>query len=679
MSDNILQRFRDKFIDEAIMLLDRLEKDLLELEKTPDEKELLESAFRAMHTLKGVSGMYGFDYISEFTHILENIYQSLRDKTTRFNKNISDLSFEAIDHIRKLLDDEKLTNHSNKERHGVLLAKINAIANVEKKEAPKMIIEETENNDIPKTKQSWYIILNTNEQIFFRGVSLTNIFKELSVLGEFEIQRIPVLGSSESDSWGIVLVSDCSLNDLREVFMFIEDDCQIFRITRDNIFQLEDTKLKKPSIGTLVSDYEPSLMDIMESPDKFIQTTESPKKDVSPEQELMRQASSRQQIKRISVDAGKLDHLMYLVSELITVNSQLMLAAKDKRFEELRPHIENVDTLSKKFRNNALEIRLVPLSDIALRFQRLIRDLSAHLEKKIEFLTEGIDTELDKNMIDMLAEPLMHIIRNSIDHGIETPDKRKIQGKSEAGIIKLSATQSGNYVFIEIKDDGGGIDIEKVRQKAVEKGIISASDKPGEKEIFDFIFLPGFSTANSLTEVSGRGVGMDVVKKKIADLRGEIIINSKAGEGTSFTLKLQQSVAIIDTLLFKVEDTHLIVPMSEIEICIQEDATWLEQREHIGTIPFGDQLIYFVNLRQRLELPGSYKKKVKIIIVKKNDNYLAILADTIIGEHQAVLKPMGRALKDQKCLMAASQLGDGNLSFMLDTSVLYNSIDSNNN
>jgi two-component system chemotaxis sensor kinase CheA len=669
MNENIFQKFKDKFIEESNMLLNKLEKDLLELEKQPEEKELLESAFRAMHTLKGISSMYGFEFISEFTHILENIYQQLRDKKISFNKEISNLSFQAIDHIHKLLEDEKLINDENKSRHKLLCDQINQLVqNVPKSPTIPAIGTQVKSG---KTKQSWYIIINTNEQLFFRGINLTNILKELSGLGEFYIQRIPVLNNQETDSWGIVLVSDCTLEQIQEVFIFIEDNSQIFRITKDNVFEDENTFDDQiSSVKGGATKAEPSIMDMVESPDKFLFDAKDTVQAML-ESDSLKNVAFKHNIKRISVDSEKLDHLMYLVSELITVNSQLTQATKDSKYEGLRTFIENIDTLSKKFRNNALEIRLVSLGEIALRFQRLIRDLSLQLNKKIQFVTEGIDAELDKNTIDMLTEPLMHIIRNCIDHGIETPERRKEQGKPETGIIKLTSSNLGSNVFITIADDGYGIDMEKVRLKAVERGIISENDKPSEKEIFDLIFLPGFSTAQSLTEVSGRGVGMDVVKRRINDLRGEIIVESVWGKGASFTLKLQQSVAIIDSLLFQIENTYLIVPMYEIETCLQEDAIELDKRRNTGTIAFNDNLIRLIDLRELLNIEGSYSGKVKIIIIRKNNRFIAFMADKIIGEHQAVLKPMGKVLQQQKYLLAASQHADGKMVFMLDTAILH--------
>ena len=669
MDENVFHKFRDKFIEEANSLLDTLEKDLLSLEKNPQEKELLESAFRAMHTLKGISAMYGFDYISDFTHILENIFQSLRDGLKVFTKEISEISLTSIDHIRRLLDDEKLQDVDNTKNHKLLLDKINDLAKISPSNRTQINITDTEKPPLKESKkQTYYIILNTDEQLYFRGISLTGILKDLSDLGEYKLQRIPVLSKNELDSWGIVLITEADISSIHEILMFIDDQCLVYKLSDANIFDANYTELlEKPQNNNSNSLTEPSILDLIENSEKQII---APVIGLSAGNEDIFKHQANKQVKRISVDATKLDYLMYLVSELITINSQLMLSTKDKQYELLRPVVENLDSLSKHFRNNALEIRLVPLSDIALRFQRLIRDLSKQLNKKVEFVTEGIDTELDKNTIDLLAEPLMHIVRNCIDHGIETPTKRKSVGKPETGTIKLSASQSGNFVLVKVEDDGSGIDIEKVRLKAVEKGILKTDDKPSEKEIFDIIFLPGFSTTQSLTEVSGRGVGMDVVRKKIGDLRGEIIVNSEIGKSTSFTLKLQQSVAIIDSLLFLVDESYFIVPMSEVEVCVQEEISFLNSRENTGTIVFNDELIPFLDLRKTFKLKGNYYNKVKMVIIRKNDHFTALMSDSIIGEHQAVLKPISKKLEQKQLLLAASQLGDGNIAFMLDTQAL---------
>lgn len=659
--DPILQKFKLVFLEEASGLLDQLEKDLLDLEASPEDKDLIESAFRAMHTIKGVSGMYGFDYVSEFTHNLESLYQAIRDKIARFDKKIFDITFHSVDHIRKLLNDEQLQVPENQANQNSIMAEIKAILEVIPAIKSGSSVSEENNSSSKITPSTWHILIRANEQIYFRGISITSLFHDLASLGRFEISRLDHLSNEGIDTWSIILYSSASENDIREVFMFIEDDCTITRLTNRNLF--EDAM-------PLSMDNEQSIIEFVEYQEK--RDTSSTAQNQNPcEKSNGKADNGKKQVKRISVDSAKLDHLMYLVSELITLNSQFNLTTSDSKFEKIWPYTERLDNLSKQFRNNALDIRLVPLSESILRFKRLIRDLSRQLDKDVELITEGIDTEVDKGTIDQLSDPLMHIIRNCIDHGIEMPHIRKQKGKPESGTIKISASNNGNVVVIRIEDDGSGIDLEKIQKKAVEKGIIKATDKPTRSELLDMIFMPGFSTAQNLTEVSGRGVGMDVVKRKIMELRGEVIVDTETGVGTSFTLKLQQSIAIIDTLLFKVQDTFFTVPISDINICMQIPSEEIEKRKHTCTIPFENQLIPFVDIRNQFHLGGSYHEITKAIILRNNDRQLALLTDTIIGGHQAVLKPLGNLFRDQKCIGAASQLGDGKLAFMMDTNELF--------
>lgn len=658
--DSSLQRFREKFADEANGLLDRLEKDLLDLENKPADKDLIESAFRAMHTIKGVSGMFGFDFISEFTHHMESIYQSIRENALQFNKEICEITLQSIDHLRKLLNDEKLADPSNQTKHNQLLDTIFKIVNT-KVEAE--VMPNPTNQTLSKQSQhTWHILLRTSDQMYFRGVSLVNIFKDLSAIGKFQVTKMEDMSHDDIDTWSVLLHTAASEDDIKEIFMFIEDDCTIADLTEGDLF----SKIRKSD--DLAPEKRQSMLDLIEEGGKQVASEE-----INIAKAAADTLAAQKQLKttkRISVDSAKLDHLMYLVSELITVNSQLNLTAKKRQIDAMKPYLEKVDNLAKNFRNNAIEIRLVPLSDTVLRFQRLIRDLSKQLDKRIEFATQGTNTELDKNTIDLLAEPLMHLVRNCIDHGIETPAARQQKGKPEHGTITLTAYNSGNHVFITISDDGNGIDLEKVRLKAVDKGILKPTDRPDKKEIYDLLFRPGFSTAASLTEVSGRGVGMDIVKKRINDLRGEIIVESTPGEGTTFTLKLQQSLSIIDTLLFKVHDDFFTVPISEIDVCVQMKRDEIDARRHTGTLPYNNHLIPFVDLRNLFNSEGAYPKTTKVVIIRSSDRELALLTDKIVGEHQAVLKPLGKSFRNQQHITAASQLGDGAMAFMLDTNAL---------
>jgi two-component system chemotaxis sensor kinase CheA len=663
MEEDIFKKFRIKFFEEANMLLDQFEKDILDLEKTPSNQGLHESVFRAMHTIKGISAMYGFEYISEFTHLLENIFQNLRDGQITYNQDISEISLLSIDHIRSLLNDEKLENEELRSTHGSLLLKINKIANSE----PSPEIEKPESKpEIEGKPATYYIIINTNEQIYFRGISLINIYSDLSALGTIRLHRIPVFHSDNIDSWGILLVTSANIDDIFDVLMFIEDDCSILKVSEKDVLSDEIQTGNKEQKNEKTA--EPSILDLIESTGNITDSNPIPLVEQGAEKE--KQTAVRSQDQRISVETTKLDDLMLLVSQLVTLNSQIYESIKTKNNEKQLDYLEKLDILAKKFRNNALQIRLVPLSDIALRFQRLIRDLSNTLGKKIEFITEGIDTELDKNTIDRIIEPLMHLMRNCIDHGIEDPQSRKKAGKPETGLIKLSASYSGNYIVIKIEDDGAGIDLKKIHQKAIEKGILKMGDKPTDQELYEIIFLPGFSTAQSLSEVSGRGVGMDIVKKRIADLRGSISVESQKTKGTTFTLKLSQSMAITDTLLFMVEKTYFIIPVSDIELCDNADINEIKSRQKTSTIKFNNELIPYIDLRAFLKIGGTYDSNAKLIIARNSTGYVALMADKILGEYQSVIKPLHKTYTSETIITSVSQLGNGKIAFLIDIDIL---------
>jgi two-component system chemotaxis sensor kinase CheA len=676
--EDLYQRFKKQFVQEILDLVEQLENDLLILENDLQNKDIINSIFRAMHTIKGTSGMYGCMFMSDFTHHLENIYQNIRDSNSKANKEIIDISLSSLDHFKQLIDDEELQNPQNKKNHEELLGRIEEYLKITDAHAPNTVSQAQEHdNNMGKITKTWYILVRTDEQIFFRGISLINLLKDLSSLGTFHIHRIPSLSNEETETWGIVLISDASLNDIKEVFMFIEDNCTFSLIKEGNLLNPE--LITEPPAGLQIENITKKVAEPVVENDinasvkqeqEIFKGTEREKQETKTS--LLFNNITKYNIKRISVDSSKLDYLMYLVSELITLNSQLLETTKDDYYEPIRPQIEQMESLVKMFRNNALEIRLVALRELAQKFQRLVRDLSNQLGKKIDFVTHGTDIELDKNTIDLIAEPIIHIIRNCIDHGIESPEERLKKGKPENGTIKLSASHVGNYIHLTIEDDGKGLDLNKIKEKAIQKGLIRATDQLTKKELTDLIFSTGLSTAKDITSVSGRGVGMDVVKRAITELRGEILVDSEEGKGSSFTLKIQQSVAIIDTLLFRVERTYFIIPLTEIEICIHIKTEDLVKNENTRTIAYNSQMIPYVDLRKFYNLKGTYPDIIKTLIIKDKDQYVALLSDEILGEQQAVLKPLGQVFRNDTGILAACLHGDGKWAYMLSTSALYN-------
>lgn len=678
MDDYILQ-FKDKFVEEAILLLQHLEESLLELENEPKNKEHIEEVFRVMHTLKGVAGMYGFINIQDFTHHLETIYDLIRKDELDVNEQILDLTLASVDHIKALLNDDTFSNTENIERHEVLINKVLKIAvsaGIESSKTDKIIVEKKTNSQ-ENSISTYYIRLRVEEDFINRGVRLTNIFKDLANLGRYQIieHNFPIEEEQKNDTvWGVYLACEKAQEDIEDVFMFIADNITIRKIASKNLFEEEDfvgrlEEIVNPKNETKDISNQKSIIELVETKykNKDVKLLEKEDKKLDDKKNLPEiHHTESKTTSRIMVDTEKLDTLMILVTELVTTQSQFDLALKNNSIKNLKEVYLNIQKLTKQFRDNALKMRLIPINDLIISFKRLVRDVSKKLGKEIDFVTQGMDTELDKSTIDAINEPLMHIIRNSIDHGIEQPEQREKQNKSKKGKIELTAYHSGSFVYIEVKDDGKGIDKDFIRKKAIEKGIIEKSTKLTDKDIYELLFFPGFSTAQNLTEISGRGVGMDVVNKKIQELRGEIVVNSEIGVGSSFTIKLQQTIAIIDTMLIQTDDMYFLIPLSEIETCVQYPKKDLYSSTG-NRIEHGGTLIPFISLRDEFDLKSNDSENEQLIILNKYDKKFAITADRIIGEHQAVLKPLGELFKTQEFLSGASILGDGNIAMMVDT------------
>jgi two-component system, chemotaxis family, sensor kinase CheA len=679
--EELFQKFKKQFISEILGLLEQLENELLLLENEPQNQQLIDSVFRAMHTIKGTSGMYGNKHISDLTHHLESIFQSVRDSEAPITKNIIDISLVSLDHIRRLVDDEDLVNLENITKQEELLNKIKSCL----KEQQDVVVSYISTSTVTQPDQTihirtWHILIRTDEKIFFRGISILGILTDLASLGTFRMHRISSLSDKNTETWGIILISGASLDTIKEVFMFIEDYCSFVLIKDGNLLNQNSDPVKNAvnpeSQEIQLNIFSPdSEKENIETDPLIKDNDENYPKESGNEETFKKQTAvptlPKYNLKHISVDTTKLDYLMYLVSELITLNSQLLQTTKDDYYENIRPQIEQMEGLAKLFRNSALEIRLVPLGNLALRFQRLVRDLSRQLNKEIEFVTIGTDIELDKNTIDLIAEPIIHLIRNCIDHGIESPADRIAKDKPETGTITLSAKHVGSFIHIKVEDNGKGLDLDKIRGKAIHKGIIKNNETLTKSELTNLIFHPGFSTAENITEVSGRGVGMDVVRKKITELHGEILVDTEKDRGTSFTLKIQQSIAIIDTLLFRVEESYFILPLVEIEICIHTDRTSLFKNQNTSTLDHNNTMIPYLNLRSVFNLGGSYPDMIKTIILKEAGQYIALLCDEIIGEQQAVLKPIGQVFSNETEILAVSQHGNGKWAYMLNTNFLY--------
>ena len=670
-----MKEFRQKFIEDVRELIVDLEDNLLSLRNTPNDTELVSSIFRSLHTIKGSAGMFGFENITKIAHLLENIFQEIRSEKFVATKQIIQVTFNSIDFIKSLLDQKQPYDKKTKLQVNNIINKINELS-------PNIIdfleIPDKNNKQIESNKFSTFdIIFKPKANFEQRGININDVFEELKEIGEFRIIEIPTSKDNKDNLfyifWEIIIVTQKSISEIEDVFIFFQNEFSIQKFASQNLF------LNKKFLELINESKNAQKSIKINELAQFIITKEK-KETINNEIKLKKITKKNNPLNiiktlknyktsSIRVSADKLDRLMNLVSELITTKATINIIAEKYDIKELTEISERMDKLAKNMQDNALNIRLVPISNMLTDMERLIFDLSEKLGKQIEFSSEGGETELDKNIVDNLSEPVMHIIRNCIDHGIEKTEQRIKLNKPEKGQIKLFAFHSAGNVFIQIHDDGKGIDTNLIQQTAIDKKIISIDDKLSKKEINSLIFHPGFTTAKTLTEISGRGVGMDIVKQKIMDLRGVVEINSEKNLGTYITLKLPLTLSIIDTLLVKINNSFFLIPKYLIEN--------IHEIEKYETIIKNDYLLKkekkivpIVNLIKKYGNEDEVEDYIKLIVVKAKEQYYGLLVNNIIGNHQAVLKPIGEIFKTQEIFSSASILGDGNIALMFDINKL---------
>ena len=645
---------------------------MLILDQNPEDKPLIERVFRALHSLKGSGAMFGFEKITEFTHNLETIYDLVRTEKIVITNELLNLTLKSVDHLTSLLTENVELSDEIMQQHLLLISQIDDFVNVA--QTRQNVTSEKNQNDRVSSAQSktYYISFQPNEEIMNNGTNPLFLIDELHTLGDCIsvpiTKKIPVLEEFDPNkcytSWEIFISTDAGINAITDVFIFVEDECllQVNLICEYNIIKLQ-------AFAELINEIKKDQKEIgFARLQDFVNNLSAPETKVvqKRKEEKVVVTAKDQTISSIRVASDKLDQLMNLVSELVTTQAQLTLFADNAGNPELIGIAENVQKLSRQLRDNAFSIVLIPIENMLTRFQRLVRDLSKELKKDVVFEAEGTDTELDKTIIENLTDPLMHILRNSLDHGIELPSVRAGLGKPEQGKIVLKAFYSGANVIIQVFDDGAGIDPNLIRLKAIQKGLINPDLPLTKKEILDLIFIPGFSTAATVTDVSGRGVGMDVVKRKIADIRGEVDVDSEINIGTTLTIKLPLTLSIIDGLLVKIEDTFFVLPLTVIDKIYAVEHVRLMKAFNNAIVLDGEQVPFFY-LRSEFGLPENTEKYEQIIVVKYEDKRVGFAIDTVIGEYQAVLKPLGKHYKKQEIISGATILGDGTIALVMDT------------
>jgi len=473
-------------------------------------------------------------------------------------------------------------------------------------------------------------------------------------------------------SWDVILTTSEGINPVKDAFIFIEDNCELSITLLDKSGSFDSEEAHK-QLRNIILEKRELTEDVAKDLTANRQKMNTPKSTVkeihltdNTQQETGSMKGNNLEVSSIRVAAHKLDKLVNLVGELVTVQARLSQSVTLSNDPEMLLIAEEIERLTDELRDSTMNIRLVPIVTIFNRFRRLVRDLSNELGKEVEFITEGGETELDKNVIEKLNDPLIHIIRNSIDHGIEHPDIRMNNAKKRTGILHLAAEYSGASVLIRIRDDGAGLDLQKIRRDAVEKGLIKEESQLTERDIFSIIFSPGFSTSEEVTKISGRGVGLDVVKRSIDALRGTVDIDSKMGTGTTITLKIPLTLAIIEGLLLKVGKNQYIVPLSAVEECIELRRGDMNNAYERHMIQVRGKIIPYIRLREFFYADGNPPDIEQIVITEVNGKRIGLAVDHVIGEHQTVIKSLGRFYRDIDLVSGATILGDGKVAIILN-------------
>ncbi len=696
MKENYAETMKAAFREEAHELLAELETALLELETNSTDQELIGRVFRALHTIKGSGAMFGFEKIAEFTHEVETAFDQVREGELSASRELIDLTLLARDQIFAMLDSPEENEETTGLKNIEIITLLKKLTAGSSTETPQDAAEASHTAPLkakadhpsPEMEKNYRIRFSPSPDIFLHGTNPILLLDELRRLGECHIlahtNPIPELKSLDPEKcytgWDILLTTNKGINSIKDVFIFVEDDSElnIEIIEEEEKPDIDNEPKKLGEILVERGDLAPEKLDrILEEKkpigeilvDSGLVSTEKVESALVEQLHIKETQEKRQSAERtasIRVASDKLDSLVDLVGEMVTVQARLSQTTSQAKNPVLLAISEEVERLTAELRDTAMSMRMLPIGTTFNKFRRLIRDLSGKLGKEVTLTTEGADTELDKTVIERLNDPMIHLIRNCMDHGIEMPAERKKRGKDPTGTIHLRAAHSGAYVLIEIIDNGGGLNREKILAKAVETGLAARENELSDKEVYSLLFAPGFSTAEKVTGLSGRGVGMDVVKRTIDALNGSIEITSIKDKGTTITLKIPLTLAIIEGLLVELGDDFFIIPLSSIEECVElnrEDVASSHGR-HLAEVR--GSLLPYINLRQIFNVGGEIPEIQQIVVVAADGQKVGFLVDKVIGQLQTVIKSLGKAYRNIEGVSGATILGDGTVALILD-------------
>ncbi|HZU28613.1 MAG TPA: chemotaxis protein CheA [Bryobacteraceae bacterium] len=678
--ESALERYRTAFAEEAHELLGELERSLLELEKTPDDPEPIGRAFRALHTIKGSGAMFGFDAIASFCHEVETIFDEVRAGRIAVTPALIGAALAAKDHIQSLLAVSGAGDAASLEAGQQILDRLRRATSAPLQAAP---VEPAEGEGSDGILANYRVRFDPHPDIFLSGTNPIPLLQELRALGECSVvahlERTPTLDRFNCEEcyshWDAVLTTSAGENAVRDLFIFVEDRADL------TIDRIDDTQGERRRLGEILVErgdisakaVEECLATRPLAGELLVQAGLVPQDRVTAavlEQQHLDTVRAKQgrseTASTLRVPAARLDSMVDTVGELVTVQARLSSYALASGDSEINFIAEEVERLTEMLRESAMSLRMLPIGDTFSRFRRLVRDLSSELGKKVELSTDGNDTELDKTVIEQLSDPLVHLIRNALDHGIETPEQRLAAGKPEIGRVHLSACHAGGFVLIRISDDGAGMNRDAIRARAIERGLIRPDAALSDEAIFALTLQPGFSTAARVTGVSGRGVGMDVVQRGVDLLRGTLSISSQPGAGTTVTLRIPLTLAIIDGLLIEAGGAFFVVPLSNISECVELVRDRAVSGGRPSLVNVRGELIPCIALRERFDIAGEPPNIEQVIVAETREGRFGLVVDRVIGDHHTVIKKLGHLYRRVEEVSGATILGDGTVALILD-------------
>lgn len=668
-----MEQLRKMFYEECRENLEVLEDVLLNLDPTQVEEESINTIFRAAHSIKGGAGTFNLLDISEFTHNVEAYLDLVRNNERSLSAETIDLLLKSGDCIHSMLEGHELGNEVNvalKEEVGLKLAELLGEAPTDTADVQP---EQNQEASSSNSNQPWSITFSPHPEMFFSGNDPLRILRELKDLDEScqiiaDTTKLPEIDDIEAElcflSWTAELDSRVEEAQIQEVFEWVEDECDL------TIEKAPAPQAEEPSSDLVENAVEQTQAESVESPASEVANTAKSKEP----NKSTKVAKSDSNVSSIRVDIDKVDSLINLVGELVITQSMLTEIGNDftiEKLEKLKTGLDQLLQNSKDLQENVLNIRMLPMSFAFSRFPRLVRDLSSRLDKQVDLQIKGEQTELDKTVLERIVDPLVHLVRNGIDHGIEQPQQRLDAGKSEMGTIGLNAYHQGGSIVIEIKDDGAGLNCDKLWNKALEKGVLAAESRREEysdKQIMNLIFAPGFSTAEEVSDISGRGVGMDVVRRNIEELGGHIEVESALGEGSCFTISLPLTLAILDGQLVRVGGEVYVIPLLTIVESIQIDPNCIKLASGgIELYRLREENIPILRLQDELEMGNSEGLEQRILcFVEAAGNRVGLLLDELLDQQQVVIKSLESNYSKVAGISGATILGDGSVSLILD-------------